>query len=379
MNPYTWIEAMVNSHDVVTGDLTYICDNLRDEFGRMAGRNLLIFGGAGFLGYYLVQSVLHWNTTARAADRVRLTVYDSFIRGVPSWLTKLREERAVELVRHDITKPLPEQAGPFHYLVHAASIASPAYYRKYPLETVDANVTGFRNLLDYCRRQSDVRSPVEGLLFFSSSEIYGDPTPENIPTPETYRGNVSCTGPRACYDEAKRFCETLCGIFTSQFGLPVKIVRPFNNYGPGLKISDRRVLPDFARDIFAGRDIVLLSDGSPKRTFCYVADAAMGYYKALVKGGNGEAYNIGAESPEISIAELAERLAHIARDRFGYAGRVVRRASEDTKYLVDNPMRRCPVIAKAKAQLGYRPTVSLRDGLERSLIWYNDHREGEEA
>ena len=149
---------------------------------------------------------------------------------------------------------------------------------------------------------------VDGLLYFSSSEIYGDPTPDNIPTPETYRGNVSCTGPRACYDEAKRFCETLCVNFTAQYGLPVKIARPFNNYGPGLKITDRRVLPDFARDIFAGRDIVLLSDGSPTRTFCYVADAIVGYYKVLVKGHRGESYNIGVESPEISITEVAERM-----------------------------------------------------------------------
>jgi nucleoside-diphosphate-sugar epimerase len=368
-----------SSQDVVSGDLTYIGENLREEFGRMAGKNLLIVGGGGFLGYYLVQSVLQWNHGRRGPDQVRLTVYDNFIRGVPAWLTRLQAGGGVRLERHDIREPLPARAGDFHYLVHAASIASPAYYRKYPIETIDANVTGFRNLLEYCRRQQEVGRPVEGLLFFSSSEIYGDPTPENIPTPETYRGNVSCTGPRACYDEAKRFCETLCVNFTAQLGLPVKIARPFNNYGPGLKITDRRVLPDFARDIFAGRDLVLLSDGSPTRTFCYVADAVVGYYKVLVKGRKGEAYNIGVETPEISVAGVAERMARLARELFGYTGKVVHRPSADADYLVDNPQRRCPVLTKARTELGYQPTISLDEGLKRLLIWYHDHREGEEA
>jgi nucleoside-diphosphate-sugar epimerase len=363
----------------VSNDLAYICENLREEFGRMAGKNLLIVGGAGFLGYYLVQSVLYWNQGARAAERIRVTVYDSFIRGVPPWLTKLEAGGGVTLVKHDITRPMPPQAGVFHYLVHAASIASPSYYRKYPIQTIDANVTGFRNMLDYCQRQQQTSTPVEGMLFFSSSEIYGDPTPENIPTPETYRGYVSCTGPRACYDEAKRFCETLCVNFTAQYGLPVKMARPFNNYGPGLKITDRRVLPDFARDIFAGRDIVLLSDGSPTRTFCYVADAVTGYYKVLVKGRMGEAYNIGVEVPEISIADVAELMVRLARELFGYSVKVVHHASEDTDYLVDNPQRRCPVITKARTELGYNPGITLEEGLKRALIWYHDHQEAEEA
>ncbi len=370
---------MTSAQDVVIGDLSYICESLREEFRRMAGKNLLIVGGAGFLGYYLVQSILHWNHYAQSSDRIVLTVYDSFIRGVPGWLTNLQANDGLNVVRHDITKPMPELAADFDYLVHAASIASPAYYRRHPIETIDANVSGSRNLLEYCLRRKEAGIPVEGLLFFSTSEIYGDPTPENIPTPETYRGNVSCTGPRACYDEAKRFCETLCVNFTSQFGLPVKIARPFNNYGPGLKITDRRVLPDFARDVFAGRDLELLSDGSPKRTFCYVADAVVGYYKILVRGRSGEAYNIGVEAPEISVAQVAERMVGLARDLFGYSGKVVRRVSEDADYLVDNPQRRCPVIAKARMELGFNPTISLDEGLNRLLTWYSDNRKGEDA
>src|SRR5690606_25030360 len=230
------------------------------------------------------------------------------------------------LARHDISRPLPGGMPDLHFIVHAGSIASPIYYRQHPIETMDANVNGLRSLLEYARAQSEKGKPVEGFLFYSSSEIYGDPTPENIPTPETYRGNVSCTGPRACYDESKRYGETLCVNFAREFGLRIATARPFNNYGPGLKITDRRVLPDFARDLFAGRDLVLLSDGSPTRTFCYVADAIVGYYKALLHGHPGEAYNIGTEAPEISIAALAELLARLGREHFGYTGRVVRSA-----------------------------------------------------
>src|SRR5262249_47334062 len=160
------------------------------------------------------------------AEAVNVTVYDSFIRGVPEWLTNLSTDTRLTVVQHDITKPLPNNAAVFHYIVHGGSIASPTFYRRFPIETMDANVNGLRNLLESRLESQHSGEPVEGLLFFSSSEIYGDPTPENIPTPETYRGFVSCTGPRACYDESKRYCETLCVNFARQRGLPVKVARP---------------------------------------------------------------------------------------------------------------------------------------------------------
>lgn len=368
----------MNAQDVVNLDLDTMCGNLAGEFARMAGKRLLLTGGAGFLGHYFVQAALHWNGLGRGSP-IAVAVYDSFVRGMPPWLARLQGDRHLELRRHDIRHPLPADMGDFQFIIHAASIASPTYYRKDPIGTMDANVNGLRMLLEHARGQQDRGKPVEGFLFFSSSEIYGDPTPENIPTPETYRGLVSCTGPRACYDEAKRFGETLCVNFAAQHGLPITVARPFNNYGPGLKISDRRVIPDFARDIFDGRDIVMLSDGSPKRTFCYSADAVTGYYKILVRGRHGEAYNVGVEKPEISVAELAERLAALARELFGYRGRVIRQVSQDGDYLVDNPNRRCPVIAKACEQVGYDPVVPLEEGLRRSMIWYGDNRQGEDA
>jgi UDP-glucuronate decarboxylase len=340
--------------------------------------SVLVTGGAGFLGYYLVQSILHRNASTDAARRIALTVFDNYARGVPAWLAALEGAPGLELVRHDVREPLPP-LGDFQFVVHAAGIASPTYYRKHPIETMDANITGLRSLLDYAVAQKEKGQPLEGFLFFSSSEIYGDPTADSIPTPETYRGNVSCTGPRACYDESKRYGETLCVNFAQQHELPIAMARPFNNYGPGLKITDRRVLPDFARDVLAGRDIVMLSDGSATRTFCYVADAVVGYYKILVRGRPGEAYNVGVEEPEISMAELGERVVALARELFGYEGKVVLGASEEADYLVDNPNRRCPVIAKARTELGYDPQVGIDEGLRRALLWYAGNSAAEDA
>lgn len=368
---------MQTAADIVTTDLEYIRAAAADELAALSGHDLLITGGAGFLGHYLVQAVTHFNRVS-GKPPVRLTVFDNFSRGVPAWLTRLDEQKALTLVRHDMARPLPEGMGNFAWVIHAASIASPIYYRRDPIGTMDANVNGLRNLLDHFLRQKTSGQAALGFLFFSSSEIYGDPDPANIPTAEDYRGLVSCTGPRACYDEAKRYGETLCVNFARQHGLPIKAARPFNNYGPGLKITDGRVLPDFARDVFAGRDIVMLSDGSPMRTFCYVADAVAGYLKVLVKGRPGEGYNIGTETPEISIRDVANKVVDQARALFGYAGKVITKSSADRDYLIDNPNRRCPIIAKARSELGFAPSIPLDEGLRRSLIWYSGNREAEE-
>ena len=156
------------------------------------------------------------------------------------------------------------------------------------------------------------------------------------------------------------------------------MVRPFNNYGPGMKITDGRVIADLFRDALAGRDLVLLSDGSPTRTFCYVSDAVTGYYLALLRGRPGEAYNVGVDGPEISMRDLAGTIAGLANDLFGHRVKVVHGRSSEADYLVDNPNRRCPDITKARQELGYRPGVNLEEGLRRTLLWYSGNRDGEE-
>ncbi len=370
---------LIPQRQLLEEDLDAVCSDLKAEFGAMSGGRLLVTGGAGFLGYYLVQAVLHWNDTRAAGNKIDLVVYDNYARGVAPWLEELSARDDLQLRRHDMIEPLPKDMGHFDYIVHAAGIASPIYYRAQPLKCIDANINGLRNLLDYAVAERAAGRPLKGFLFYSSSEIYGDPAADAIPTPETYRGNVSCTGPRACYDESKRFGETLCVVYAKHEGVPVRMARPFNNYGPGLKITDGRVIPDFARDVFAGRDIVMLSDGSPKRTFCYATDAIAGYFKVLARGRDGEAYNIGIDSPEISMAELAELTVRAAADVCGYRGKVVLGRSSETDYLVDNPNRRCPVIDKARSELEYDPKVTIEDGIYRSLIWYSHNQTAAQA
>jgi dTDP-glucose 4,6-dehydratase/UDP-glucuronate decarboxylase len=362
----------LNAYDVVASDVALINDHAGEELDRLAGRKVLVTGGAGFLGYLLVHT-LSAIGHGDGRDAVDLTIYENFVRGRKAWLDELAGRPNVEVVEHDVSRPLPADLPRFDYVVHAASIASPTFYRQFPIETIDANVNGIRSLLDEARRRLDVGDPMSGILFFSTSEIYGDPTPDAIPTDESYRGFVSCTGPRACYDESKRLGETLCVNFARQYGVQVATARPFNNYGPGLGINDRRVIPDLARNLLADEDLVLLSDGSATRTFCYVADAVAGYLKVLVRGRAGEAYNIGTEAPEISMRDLAESLAEVGRELLGYSGRVVTTVSDDADYLVDNPNRRCPNITKARTELAYEPSVGLHDGLRNAVIWYREN------
>ena len=359
---------------IVQQDLERIYHGLTEaERAKFQGSTVLFTGGAGFLGFYFIQFLTHYREELGIRKVICL---DNFQVGCPAWLKELAGAGAVELHKFNvITDDIAAVAGAEEadYIYHMASIASPIFYRKYPIETLDANIWGLRRLLDfYCEK------PIRALAFYSSSEIYGDPTPENIPTPETYRGNVDCQGPRACYDEAKRFGETMCYLFHQKYGMPISIIRPFNNYGPGMRLNDARVPADFANAVRQNRDIVMFSDGSPTRTFCYISDAITGYLKALLYAQTGfEAFNIGMDRPEISIRRLAEIYAEAGREVFGYTGRTRFAVSEDADYLKNNPNRRCPVIDKARSLLGYAPQVPVEQGVRYFLEYIRESREEE--
>ena len=344
-----------------------------DEKSKFDGGTVLLTGGAGFLGFSFI--------TFLAAYREELNIkkiicLDNFQVGCPKWLKELDAAGKVELHRFNvITDDIASVpgAGNADLVYHMASIASPLFYRKYPIETLDANIWGLRRLLDfYCQKK------LRGLAFFSSSEIYGDPTPENIPTPETYRGNVDCQGPRACYDEAKRFGETMCYLFNQKYNMPITIIRPFNNYGPGMRLNDARVPADFANAVRQGRDIVMFSDGSPTRTFCYISDAVAGYLKCICHAQEGfNAFNIGMDRPEISIRQLADIYIQAGKEVFGYTGKAEFGVSEDKEYLKNNPNRRCPAIGKARSLLGYAPQVAVEQGVRYFLEYIKESEEDE--
>ena len=369
----------LSAASIESDDLQAICTALASELSGAAGKSIAITGAAGFLGFYLSKVLAHWNQQSVPANRINAVLVDAFMRGRPEWIDTLEQQDGISVVNANVVDPAPVDVSRADYIIHAASIASPVFYREHPIETMDANVTGLRNILDLALERQRGGEALDGILYFSTSEIYGDPDADNIPTAETYRGSVSCTGPRACYDESKRYGETLCVNFARQYGVPVSIARPFNNFGPGLKITDKRAPPDFANDILNNRDIVLLSDGSPTRTFCYIADAITGYYKVLFNGQPGESYNIGNDAPEVSIREFAQKNVDIASELFGYCGEVKFANSEDADYLTDNPHRRCPNIEKARSELQFEPAVTLEEGIRRSLIWYNENRDGDDS
>lgn len=346
--------------DIIYKDSEDIITNLGKLNHRFAGKSVLLSGAGGFLGTQFCHYFVALNDSDILKDPVRLFAMDNLLRGEPLWIKTFCQKKNMSFLQRDIIAPLDMEQN-YDFIIHAASIASPIYYRQYPIQTMDANVTGLRRLLDFT-----LDHPVESMLFFSSSEVYGDPEPACIPTPEHYPGRVSCTGPRACYDESKRYGETLCVNFHRIHKTPVKIVRPFNNYGPGLKVTDKRVIPDFFRDVLAGRDIIMFSDGNPTRTFCYISDAITGYLLALLSQENGESFNIGTDQPEISVRDLAELVVKIT----GKSVSVVCEKSKDVDYLKDNPNRRCPDISKAIQKLGYEPKISLEKGLSRLHQWY---------
>jgi len=270
----------------------------------------------------------------------------------------LQDRADFRFIQHDLVIPLSLDED-VAYFVHGASIASPTQYRKFPLQTIDVNVVGTRHLLELARRRQ-----ARSFVYLSSSEVYGDPVPEAIPTPESYRGNVSSTGPRACYDESKRLAETLCFTYYREFGLPVIVVRPFNVYGPRMRLDDGRVIPDFVRDALEGSEIRVFSDGRVTRSFCYVSDAITAILLLMVSDVHGEVFNIG-NNEEITIEDLAYKVARL------FGGRKVRLVTNpDANYLTDSPRRRCPDITKVCSLINWEPTVTLREGLGRTAKWY---------
>jgi dTDP-glucose 4,6-dehydratase/UDP-glucuronate decarboxylase len=325
------------------------------------GTTLLLAGAGGFLGAYVLDILAAW--VRRREVSVRVLAVDNFASGIPQRIAHLEGESWLRIVEHDLRKPL-EPGEPVHWILHGASIASPTFYRRFPLETIDVNVQGTRHLLDLARSPS-----ARGMLFLSSSEIYGDPSPEAIPTPEDYRGLVSCTGPRACYDESKRLGETLCTTYHRLHATPVKIGRPFNVYGPGQRLDDRRIIPDLVSSALAGGPLVLLSDGRATRSFCYARDAASAILTILCAGQNGEAYNLGNDAEEVTMLEVARAIQKVSP---GASLTIEHRSSPDAAYLTDNPQRRRPDLRKLRAIDGWSPDVSLDEGLARTLRSYRE-------
>ncbi len=353
-------------------DFEYMYNSFsEEEKEKFKDSTMLITGCAGFIGYYMMCFLDEYSEKLGIKKIIGL---DNFMLGKPGWMKRLEEKNLFQIEKFDIiTDNVADVEGSeeANLIIHMASIASPIFYRKYPIETIDANVEGLRSLLDYYKDKN-----MKGFLFFSTSEIYGNPDDAHVPTTEEYNGNVSCTGPRACYDESKRFGETICKLYSQKYDLPISVVRPFNNYGPGLRLDDQRVSADFEKAVYFNEDIVILSDGAPTRTFCYIADAVVGYLKILLYG-KYDFFNIGIESPELTMTELAQLYKKVGEKMMDYTGDIRYEVSEDKDYLTDNPKRRCPNIDKARKLLNYNPRIEIEEGIERTLLFLKNNEENE--
>ncbi|MGH9685843.1 MAG: NAD-dependent epimerase/dehydratase family protein [Candidatus Acidiferrales bacterium] len=345
---------------VIAEDMSSVLHELGDSPHRLRGATLLVTGASGFLCSYFVDTVATLNDLGLDPP-CHVIAVDNLRTGVPERLAHLEGRNDVSFVRHDVTLPLAIDRH-VDWIIHGASVASPTFYRRYPLDTIDVNVTGTRLMLELSRKDC-----IKSLLYLSTSEIYGDPEPAFIPTPEHYRGYVSCTGPRACYDESKRLAETLCLNYYRLFSVPVKIVRPFNVYGPGQPLGDGRIIPDLMKATLRRDPIELFSDGRATRAFCYVSDAIAAMWHVLLSDANGEVFNVGNDQEETSISALADKMCMIAGPP---SISVERRTSIDEHYLTDNPRRRCPDLTKLRAAFSWEPKVSLTQGLSRTLRSY---------
>ncbi len=340
--------------NLLNNDIETIFLNTKKFSKFLEGKTILITGGNGFLGKYFVELFKRYNKSLK--KKLLVIVYDNNLKR-----TYFQRKDNIRFIKKNVSKKLTTRKK-IDIIIHAAGIASPFYYRKKPIETLDVAINGTRNCLEIAKKNN------AKFIFFSSSEIYGDPDPKHIPTKESYRGNVSTLGPRACYDESKRVGETLCYIYKNYNKVHTNIIRPFNVYGPGMGQYDYRIFPNFISNILNNKKISIYGSGNQTRTYCYITDAIEGFIRVICLGKSGEAYNIGNNKPEISVKGIFKLLKSINKNKINSEF-----INHPKSYPDDEPQRRCPNLNKAKKQLNYRPKIQLKDGLKRYLNWAKIH------
>ncbi len=349
---------------IIEEDLIQIIKSLSGKLKKLNGQTLLITGSNGFLCSYIVDTIAKWNESQSHKSKCKVICIDNNITGPNERLHHLSQRKDIKFINYDISKPLVSFKK-INFIIHGASIASPTTYRKFPLETIDANVNGTRNILELSKKLK-----VKKVLVMSTSEIYGDPNKENIPTKESYNGNVSYAGPRSCYDESKRLAETLCYIYRNKFGVSVNTIRPFNIFGPGQRLDDKRIIPDLMTAVIKNKPITLFSDGRATRSFCYISDAIIAILLILLnKDVKQQGFNVGNDEIEISMSNLAKLMLKIGNKVISpFKSKVIFKKSIDKDYNSDNPKRRSPDLSITKSTINWEPRINLKDALERTLI-----------
>jgi UDP-glucuronate decarboxylase len=335
--------------EVITQDLISIVKDLDNKF---QNSNVLVTGGAGFLGSWLCDVLVRLNANVLCLDNLSSGLIEN--------INHLMEKDNFTFINHDISTPyLPKRK--IDTIFHFASRASPFEFAQYPIQILKANTLGTWVALGITKKYHAT------LLYASTSEIYGNPDNENIPTSENYHGNVNPIGPRSCYDESKRAGEAFTMAYFLQHNSDIRIVRIFNTYGPRMRPGAiyGRVIPNFITQALSGKDITIFGDGTQTRSFAYVTDEIRGLLKAAISNQcKGQVVNLG-NNQEITILELAHKIRELTNSK-----------SPITFHPLptDDPLRRCPDIRKAKALLNWTPEIDLETGLKNTIVWYKSQK-----
>ena len=305
---------------------------------------VLITGAAGFLGSHLTDRFL--------AEGHQVVGMDNFLTGSRDNIAHLATEPRFEFIEHNVSTFITVP-GPVDGVLHFASPASPIDYLKYPIQTLKVGSLGTHNALGVAKAKG------ARFLLASTSEVYGDP--QVHPQPETYWGHVNSVGPRGVYDEAKRFAEAITMAYHRYHGMPTRIVRIFNTYGPRMRADDGRVVSNFVVQALRGHSLTIYGDGRQTRSFCFVTDLVDGIYR-LFNGDRSDPTNIGNPN-EFTVRQLAD----LVRSKIAGAGPVVAEPLP-----VDDPKVRCPDISVARRVLGWEPRIQLDEGLDQTIRYFRE-------
>ena len=354
-------------HHEITQDVEEINERLKNEGVSFEGKTILVTGGAGFLGSWVCDVLVKQNAYCICLDNLT--------SGQPQNVIHLMEKDNFRFINHDISYPIYFGMS-YHPLgicigdikkidivMHMASRASPFEFKDNPISILRSNTLGTLNSLGIAKFHNSI------FFYTSTSEVYGNPPKEAIPSPESYFGHVNPVGPRSCYDESKRAGEAFIKAYELQHQMRTKIVRIFNTSGPRIRYGPAfgRVVPNFIHQALNDEDITIFGDGSQTRSFIYVVDEIEGILKMVYNDkANGEVINLG-NNQEYTILELANIIKNLTDSN----SKIVFKPLP-----IDDPVRRCPDITKAKEILGWEPTTSLEDGLKKTIAWFKDN-EGE--
>ncbi len=343
-----------------TFEINKVIEMIGESARKLDGKSLLWTGTNGFLGIWVLLVIRYLNLYVLKTP-CKLFAYD--IKIPPKSLQDEFSNSGIYFRSHDLTTKLLPMSEKIDYVVHMAGIASPYHYKQRPLDTIDVTLEGIRSGLDIARNFN------AKFLFTSSSEVYQ--TASIVPTPESYVGSIPSNNERSCYDVSKLMGENLTYVYGKHFNLQTNIVRIFNSFGPGINEKDSRILPKIASSIVGDFPLFIYKNNElPTRTYCPTGNTIAGIFLTLLNGKKNEIYNIGIDSPEVTVEQLIQIIEK------SYNIKVKYEFVLPTSVYLEEPKRRCPDISKAKSEIGYNPKISLEEGIKLFFDWSLQNYQG---